>query len=70
MVYKWSEALVDVLVGIFGLAISLRVESSRKLDLGSQNSVELILESRDKLRSAVRDDRGSRSVIPVYIDKV
>jgi hypothetical protein len=35
MVYEWAEALVDVLISVFGLAVGLRVESCRKLNLGS-----------------------------------
>ena len=48
--------LVKVLVYNLGLAVGLRVEYSRELNLNSKDIAEFILEVRYKLRSTVRDN--------------
>ena len=48
--------LVKVLVYNLGLAVSLRVEYSRELNLNSKDIVEFILEIQYKLRAIVRDN--------------
>ena len=48
--------LVKVLVYNLGLAVSLRVEYSRELNLNPKDIAEFILEIRYKLRAMVRDN--------------
>ena len=48
--------LVKVLVHNLGLAVSLRVEYSKELNLNPKDVVEFVLEVRYKLRSIVRDN--------------
>jgi len=48
--------LVKVLVYNFSLAISLRVEYSRELNLNPKDIVEFILEVQYKLGTIVRDN--------------
>jgi hypothetical protein len=48
--------LVKVLVYNLGLAISLRVEYGRELNLNPKDTVEFILEIRYKLGAIVRDN--------------
>jgi hypothetical protein len=48
--------LVEVLVYNLGLAISLRVEYSRKLNLNPKDIIEFILEIQYKLGAIVRDN--------------
>jgi len=48
--------LVKVLVYNFGLAVSLRVECGRELNLNPKDTAEFILEVRYKLRTIVRDN--------------
>jgi hypothetical protein len=48
--------LVKVLVYNLGLAISLRVEYSRELNLNPKDTVEFILEIQYKLGAIVRDN--------------
>jgi len=48
--------LVKVLVYNFSLAINLRVEYSRELNLNLKDIVELVLEIRYKLGTIVRDN--------------
>ena len=48
--------LVKVLVYNLGLAIGLRVEYSRELNLNPKDAAEFILEVRYKLGSTVRDN--------------
>ena len=48
--------LVKVLVYNLGLAISLRVEGGRELNLNPKDTAEFILEVRYKLGSIVRDN--------------
>ena len=48
--------LVKVLVYNLGLAISLRVEYSRELNLNPKDIVEFVLEVRYKLGSIVKDN--------------
>ena len=48
--------LVKVLVYNFSLAVSLRVESSRELNLNPKDVVEFVLEVQYKLGSMVRDN--------------
>ena len=48
--------LVKVLVYNLGLAVGLRVEYGRELNLNPKNVAEFVLEVRYKLRSIVRDN--------------
>jgi hypothetical protein len=48
--------LVKVLVYNFSLAVSLRVEYSRELNLNPEDTAEFILEVRYKLGTIVRDN--------------
>jgi len=48
--------LVEVLVYNLGLAVSLRVEYGRELNLNPKNAAEFILEVQYKLGSTVRDN--------------
>ena len=48
--------MVEVLVYNLGLAVSLRVEYSRELNLNPKDAAEFILEVRYKLGSIVRDN--------------
>ena len=48
--------MVEVLVYNLGLAVSLRVEYSRELNLNPKDTAEFILEVRYKLGSIVRDN--------------
>jgi hypothetical protein len=48
--------LIKVLVYNLGLAISLRVEYSRELNLNPKDIVEFILEIQYKLGATVRDN--------------
>jgi hypothetical protein len=48
--------LIKVLVYNLGLAVSLRVEYSRELNLNPKDIVEFILEIRYKLGAIVRDN--------------
>ena len=48
--------LVEVLVHNLGLAVSLRVECGRELNLNPKDVVEFILEVQYKLGSTVRDN--------------
>ena len=50
------KLLVEVLVYNLGLAISLRVEYGKELNLNPKDAVEFILEVRYKLGSIVRDN--------------
>jgi hypothetical protein len=45
--------LVEVLVYNLGLAISLKIEYSRELNLNSEDTVEFVLEIRYKLGATV-----------------
>ena len=48
--------LVEVLVYNLGLAVSLRVEYGRELNLNPEDTAEFILEIRYKLEATVRDN--------------
>ena len=48
--------MVEVLVHNLGLAVSLRVEYGRELNLNPKDTAEFILEVRYKLGSIVRDN--------------
>ena len=48
--------LVKVLVYNLGLAVSLRVEYGRELNLNSKDAAEFVLEVQYKLGSIVRDN--------------
>jgi len=48
--------LVKVLVYNLGLAVGLRVEYSRELNLNPKDAAEFILEVQYKLRSMVKDN--------------
>ena len=48
--------LVEVLVYNLSLAVGLRVECGRELNLNPKDAVEFILEVRYKLGSMVRDN--------------
>ena len=48
--------MVKVLVYNLGLAVSLRVEYGRELNLNPKGAVEFILEVRYRLGSIVRDN--------------
>jgi len=48
--------LVKVLIYNLGLAISLRVKSSRELNFNPKDTAEFILEVQYKLGSTVRDN--------------
>ena len=48
--------MVEVLVYNLGLAVSLRVEYGRELNLNPKDAAEFILEVRYKLGSTVRDN--------------
>jgi hypothetical protein len=48
--------LVKVLVYNLGLAVSLRVEGGRELNLNPEDTAEFILEVRYKLGTMVRDN--------------
>ena len=48
--------MVEVLVYNLGLAVSLRVEYGRELNLNPKNAAEFILEVQYKLGSTVRDN--------------
>ena len=48
--------MVEVLVYNLSLAVSLRVEYSRELNLNPKDAAEFILEVRYKLGSMVRDN--------------
>ena len=48
--------MVEVLVYNLGLAIGLRVEYSRELNLNPKDAAEFILEVQYKLGSTVRDN--------------
>ena len=59
--------LVKVLVYNLGLAVSLRVEYSRELNLNHEDTAEFILEIQYKLGAIVRDNyfRGAVELINV-----
>ena len=48
--------LVKVLVYNLGLAVGLRVECGRELNLNPKNAVKFVLEVQYKLRSMVRNN--------------
>jgi len=50
------KSLVKVLVYNLGLAVGLRVEYGRELNLNPKDTAEFILEVQYKLRSTVRDN--------------
>ena len=50
------ESLVKILVYNLGLAVSLRVECGRELNLNFKDAVEFVLEIWYKLGSIVRDN--------------
>ena len=62
--------LVKVLVYNLGLAISLRVEYSRELNLNPKDMAEFVLEVQYKLGSIVRDNRLRSAINPVNIVNV
>ena len=59
--------LVIVLVYNLGLAVSLKVECSRELNLNPKDTVEFVLEIWYKLRTTVRDNsfRGTVKSVDV-----
>jgi hypothetical protein len=51
--YERAESLVDILVYNFCLTVYFLIVGSRQLELNTNNSIEFILEARNKLRSMV-----------------
>jgi len=52
--YKRPESLVDILVYNFSLAVCFLIIGGRKLKFNTNNSTELILKARHKLRALIR----------------